>query len=273
MTLASLLSDPIVSSLLSFDASARGSIVAACISGLTPLEFWKLGCVAEFTVDFSQYATVERSFFSTVEDRRPLNTNLEERIVEYSLKHPHAKDPVEICVTFNKSSMVPKPIIVDTDMIAVNRMGMYIFSNDSEILTRVPVPLGILIQNCQDKKFTVLAKADDDVSVLKKQKDLAAFGFELRQTRIHRAENIPEDNCPICQQEFENDDAVRTECGHFFHKQCWQKHTEHSIEKGISQLPSSFSFSASSFLNQKAGSIYIHCPMCRDSYRAYEVVI
>lgn len=283
MTLAALLKDPIVSSLLSLDASVRGNMVAACFSGMSPKTFWDLGGVSTFTVDFSSYSTIERHFFSTVQDRTESPDGFDRRTVLYVVKHPYFDDmEVTVKVIFikaNASTMKPYDIHLDVDMLALNRLGLYINTSNRDILTRVPVPVGILIQNCEDKKFAVLTSVENDVIVLEKQKQLKRLGFSLRQTRVEQGSAAPQgEKCSICLLDFESPSegvaaTVKTSCGHHFHRDCWEKHVEHSIQSGMNQLPGIFSFANSSFSDQRAGSIFVHCPLCRESFRAYEVTV
>ena len=183
MTLAHLLIDPIVSSLLSLDASARGEIVAACFSGMKPIEFWEKGSCASFSADFSSYAPVERCFFNMVESRKEEAHNFDRRRVYYELKHPHGSIIVRLRIIFTKVGSKDMETLTDIDMLAVNRMGLYIHTSDSDVLTRVPVPLSIVIKNCQEKTYDIFAKATDDVKILERQKDLSKLGFMLRQRR------------------------------------------------------------------------------------------
>lgn len=274
MTLANLLKDPLVSSLLSLDASARGLIVAACFSGMTPAEFWKTGSVATFTVDFAMYATIERHLFSSLDDRVEVNTAFDSRTVTYSIQHSQIDSVVDVRMIYTRSNQKAYEVHTDVDMLALNRLGLYLHSSDKDIMTRVPVPLGILMQNCEDRKFAVLTKMNDDVILLEKQKDLHRLGFSLRQAKVEREPNPPtDDKCSICQLDFSKDkNTVKTSCGHHYHADCWEKHLNYSIESGRSQLPTQFTF-ASTFSDVRAGAIYVNCPMCRESYRAYEVCI
>ena len=200
-----------------------------------------------------------------------------------ALQHPYFDDmEVTVKVIFikaNASTMKPYDIHLDVDMLALNRLGLYINTSNRDILTRVPVPVGILIQNCEDKKFAVLTSVENDVVVLEKQKQLKRLGFSLRQTRVEQGSAAPQgEKCSICLLEFEPQSegvaaTVKTSCGHHFHRDCWEKHVEHSIQSGMNQLPGIFSFANSSFSDQRAGSIFVHCPLCRESFRAYEVTV
>lgn len=280
MTVARLLTDPVISCLLSLDASLRGAMIAAALSGMSPEEYWKRGGTACFTADFQMYAPIERQFFATLQDRLEKSSGLSERTVVYKVKHSAlGDDPASIEITFmqtGKAVAISQDVYFDIDMLAMNRMGLYIHTSDSKILTRVPVPMAMLMQNCEDKMFAVVSDTDDDMILLNKMKEIHKMGFKLRQSKVHlRHDEIPSDKCPICQQEFEGGEKsiLSTTCGHFFHCDCWKRHVEHSVRTGARQLPARFTFGSDSIFDQRSGSIFVHCPMCRDSHRAHEVMI
>ena len=125
MTLASLFNDPVVGALLSMDASARGNIVAACFSGMKPEEYWRLGGIAIFTVDFQMFSSIERHFFSSVEDRSE-SMNFDKRNVLYKIRHPSLDETVSVKVIYSKNSMNVYDVHLDLDMLSVNRLGMFI---------------------------------------------------------------------------------------------------------------------------------------------------
>jgi len=279
MTLSSLLSDPLVGSLLSLDASVRGTIVAACFAGKEVRQFWETGLEAMFTVEFSMYNAVERNLFPAVVSRNEEIANFDQRKVRYKVRHPHLSQPVRIVIVYTKAPMRCSDVLFDIDMLSVNRLGMYIHTSDSEILTRVPVPLSIVLKNCHEHTYEVLSTVDDDCAVIERMKSMKELGFSLRSSKVELESTLPEDKCPICQSSFfaEGDDAagrrtLRTSCGHHFHADCWEKHVNHSVEtnsRSASTLGGEWSFSSPSAV----GAVFINCPMCREGYRSWECIL
>lgn len=274
--LGELLAFPLVQTLLKFNVTFHGEIVAEALGGTPPQKFFERGGSAVASIDHHALVFAQRELHKWVVQKKTKEF-LTHRLLEFELVGDGGLD---MCLQLycwkaaTGSGMTPR---LDIDLLFVNRSGLNVASGEKT--NSIPVPLTHLMQRCRRGVYGLLPDAvPDDKLLMPRLRMLSNAGWVQEGSSVKFADDVPDDNCPICHEPLSRcgtaNQPIVTSCGHHFHEKCWSKHVDHSVARAEAQsVPEPLRGSPFQFGLQMHGqAIFIMCPMCREGMRCIGTV-
>ena len=200
---------------------------------------------------------IERDLYGIIKSKIFTNSNDYKReLYSYECIFNKKKYLLDICyvseINLHKIQILKKTILLDIDLLSINRFGLSLIYNLTINDIEIPIPFQNILQSINKKEFTIIGKIENefDISYIS---EFLNLGWKNNSSTIHfkKGSLYLTNKCTICMENIKSNDKIcELKCKHYFHKSCWSENIK-QLTKDIKE---------------------IKCPICRKKYNIKEVI-